>query len=93
MAKVETLQDNLHGVVVPVASTLLLFMDPTAYTVIDEKAWGALRAAGHVDAELSETPTVYEYITYLGVCHTLAKEVDVEPRTLDRALWVMDGEL
>lgn len=38
VAKVESLRDNLHGVNVPVASTLLLFMDPSAYTVIDEKA-------------------------------------------------------
>lgn len=90
--KVDTLQDNLDGVGVPVASALLLFMDPTAYTVIDEKAGGALRDGGHVDAKLSETPTVDEYLTYLGVCHALANEVDVELRTLDRALWVMGGE-
>lgn len=90
--KVKTLQDNLHGVGVPVASTLLLFMDPAAYTVLDEKAWGALRSAGHLDVALSETPTVEEYITYLGVCHTLANEVNVDLRTLDRALWVIGDD-
>lgn len=31
--KVGRLQDNLHGVGVPVALTLFLFMDLTAYTV------------------------------------------------------------
>ncbi|MFA9417625.1 hypothetical protein [Natrinema sp. HArc-T2] len=87
--KVETLQNNLHGVGVPVASALLLFMDPIAYTVLDERAWSALQVAGHLDTELSETPTVDEYLMYLGVCHTLANEIDVELRTLDRGLWVL----
>lgn len=91
--KIDTLQDNLHGVGVPVASSLLLFMDPTTYTVVDVKAWDALRAAGHLEAELSETPTVDEYLTYLGICHSLANEVDVELRALDRALWVIGGDV
>lgn len=86
--KVETLTE-LKGVGVPMASAFLVFMDPTAYTVLDVRAWESLAAVGHIDTELSETPTIDQYLTYLGVCHPLANEFEVELRTLDRALWVL----
>ena len=38
---------DLYGVGVPVASSILLFMDPTAYTVIDKFAWAVLTDHGH----------------------------------------------
>lgn len=88
--KVETLTE-LSGVGIPMASAFLVFMNPTAYTVLDIRAWDTLQATEHLDAELSDSPTVDEYITYLGVCHALANKVDVELRTLDRALWVIGG--
>lgn len=89
--KVETLQDNLSGVRVPVASALLLFMEPQAYTVLDVNAWETLQDSGNLYADLSDDPDPDEYLRYLGVCHALAAELDVDLRTLDRALWVLGG--
>lgn len=89
--KVQALTD-LRGVGVPMASAFLLFMNPTAYTVIDRFAWQALTAAGHLEQALSEPPTVAEYLRYLGVCHSLATELEVDLRTLDRGLWVLGKE-
>ena len=85
---------DLYGVGVPVASSILLFMNPTAYTVIDQFAWAVLAEHGHLEAELSRVPTAAEYLQYLGVCHALATEFNMELRRLDRGLWMLrtDGE-
>ena len=86
--KLETLLE-LKGVGVPMASAILVFMDPAAYTVLDQFAWKALEEAGHLDSELSNTPTKGEYLSYLGVCHGLANDLGVSLRTLDRGLWML----
>lgn len=84
---------SIKGVGVPVASAILLFIDPTRFTVIDERAWRALREMEYVDQELSEDPTIEEYLLYLGACRSLANEYDVTLRMLDRALWALGGEV
>ncbi|ELY51074.1 hypothetical protein DV706_08485 [Natronorubrum bangense] len=83
---------SIKGVGVPVASAILLFINPDRYTVIDVRAWGALYEMGYVDRELSDDPTIEEYLLYLGACWTLANEYDVSLRTLDMALWALGGE-
>ncbi|MFT4905161.1 MAG: hypothetical protein ACI8UR_001732 [Natronomonas sp.] len=83
---------SLKGIGVPVASAILLFVNPNRFTVIDERAWDVLQQTGYLSQELSEDPTVDEYLIYLGACWTLANEYDVCLRTLDRALWVLDIE-
>lgn len=83
---------SIKGVGVPVASAILLFIDPTRFTVIDERAWRALREMEYVDRELSEDPTIEEYVLYLGACRSLANEYDVDLRMLDRALWALGGD-
>lgn len=83
---------SLKGIGVPVASAIMLFIDPDQYTVIDVRAWRALRSMGHLDQELPDVPTIEEYLIYLGACWTLANEYDVSLRTLDRALWAIGGE-
>lgn len=83
---------SIKGVGVPVASAILLFINPERYTVIDVRAWGALHELGYVDRELSDDPTAEEYLIYLGACWTLANEYDVSLRTLDMALWALGGE-
>jgi hypothetical protein len=80
----------LSGIGVPVASAVLLFINPDRFTVIDERAWSVLQETGYLAQELSNDPTVDEYLLYLGACWTLANEYDVSLRTLDRALWVLD---
>lgn len=83
---------SLKGIGVPVASAFLLFVDPDRFTLIDVRAWQALLDAGYFDQELSETPTVEEYLLYLGACWALANQYDVKLRTLDMALWALGGE-
>ena len=88
-SKVEALT-SLTGIGVPVASAILLFINPDRFTVIDERAWNVLQETGYLGQELSDDPTADEYLMYLGACWTLANEYDVSLRTLDRALWVLD---
>ena len=89
--KVESLT-SLSGVGVPVASAILLFINPDRFTVIDERAWRVLYETGYLPQELSDDPTVEEYLMYLGACWALANEYDVSLRTLDMALWALDTE-
>lgn len=60
--------------------------------MIDVRAWGALHEMGYVDQELSDNPSVEEYLIYLGSCWTLANEYDLSLRTLDMALWALGGD-
>jgi hypothetical protein len=80
---------SLDGVQVRMASALLLFVSPTAYTVLDVNAWETLQDSGNLYAELPTDPDSDDYLRYLGVCHTLANDLGVGLRTLDRALWVL----
>ena len=82
---------SLDGVQVRMASALLLFMNPTAYTVLDVNAWETLQDSGNLYAELPTDPDADDYLRYLGVCHTLANDLGVDLRTLDRALWILGG--
>jgi len=88
-SKVELLT-SLTGIGVPVASAILLFINPNRFTVIDERAWNVLQQTGYLSQDLSDDPTVEEYLLYLGVCWALANEYDVSLRTLDMALWALD---
>jgi hypothetical protein len=58
--------------------------------VIDERAWNVLQQTGYLSQDLSDDPTVEEYLLYLGACWALANEYDVSLRTLDMALWALD---
>ena len=85
---------SLKGIGVPVASAILTFIDPREFPVIDVRAWDALQEAGYIseENELSEDPTVDEYLFYIGICRALASEYDVSLRKLDMALWALGGE-
>jgi thermostable 8-oxoguanine DNA glycosylase len=85
---VESLR-SLHGVGVPMASAILLFVNPERYPVLDKHAWETLREIGYLEHDLSDEPSVEEYLSYVEVCRTLATEYEVGLRTLDRALWVI----
>lgn len=92
LKKVEKLKEAIDGVHIPVASSILLFMNPTAYTVLDTYAWGKLHDAGFISTKEPSTWKSSHYLQYLGICHALAEELKVDLRTLDRALWVMGRE-
>lgn len=70
---------RLTGVEVAMASAILTCIDPSQYTVIDVRALDALG--------VQEKPNTDLYERYLAFCRATAKELGVELRQLDRALW------
>ncbi|MFC7156202.1 hypothetical protein ACFQPA_12185 [Halomarina halobia] len=89
--KVERLL-RLRGVDVPIASAVLQYADPSAYVVVDERTWTALRDAGALADGYPDPPSVDEYLRYLERCRALADDLDVELQTLYRALWRLSAE-
>ena len=80
---------TLNGIAERMASAFLIFMEPEQYTVLDWRTWGVLYESGHLYHESRRSPTIDDYLTYLGACRALATEFDVSLRKLDRALWVI----
>lgn len=71
----------LWGVDVPTASALLFFAFPDDYPIIDVRA---LESLGQ------KRPRYYSskfWTEYLDACRSLAQELDLPIRTLDKALW------
>ncbi len=88
--------DCLHGVGVRMASAILTVFDPCRYTVLDVRAWASLERLGLL-RELglcsSMSPDSAEtYGAYLSACRRLAVAHGINLRTLDRCLWVLNGE-
>lgn len=86
--KLEALR-SLKGVEIPVASSILLFMKPDCYPVLDKRAWRTLYETGYVYDSDFENDSIEDYLVYLGTCRALANDLGVDLRTLDRALWVL----
>ena len=88
--------DRLHGVGARMASAILTVFDPCRYTVLDVRAWASLKMLGlrelglHPSMSLDSAET---YAAYLAACKRLAVDHRVDLRTLDRCLWVLNGEL
>ena len=77
----------LWGVDVPSASALLYFAFPDDYPIIDVRA---LESLGQPQ------PRYYSikfWTEYLDACRTLAEELGVSIRTLDKALWQASVEM
>jgi hypothetical protein len=89
----------LRAVSVRMASAILTIYDPNRFTVLDVRAWTALRKLGLLDrlglsgydrpdgAHLDRCET---YGAYLEACTALASEIQVSLRILDRCLWTID---
>lgn len=73
---------ELAGVGIPVASTLLHFAFPRRYPILD---WRALESLGQTGR--STTYTIRFWLAYLAACRRIARENNVQLRTLDKALW------
>lgn len=71
---------GLQGVDIPVASAILMTIDPGHYTVIDFRA---LESLGHRDV----SPTLSFFLAYLHACRSLSAAHNVNLRDFDRALW------
>ncbi len=70
----------LDGVRVPTATALLAVVFPDRHTVLDVRSTEALARLGCWD-------NAGGYRTYVEVCRRLAARLEVDLRTLDRALW------
>ena len=77
---------TLAGVDVPIASAFLLFMYPERYVVVGEREWGVLSSAGELGA-YPDSPSIAEYVDYLGTCRDVADRFDLGLWALYRALW------
>lgn len=81
----------LHGVAVPMASSLLMAWNPDEHTVIDVRAVTSLVA----HAEIADPgPGNYPpYMEYLDVCQAISKRCRRSLRVLDRALYAANGAI
>jgi hypothetical protein len=72
---------ELAGVGVPTASTLLYFVFPEDYPILD------IRALESLGVRPRSAYPVGFWLDYLAACRALAGRYGVELRTLDKALW------
>lgn len=72
---------ELAGVGVPTASTLLYFVFPDDYPILD------VRALESLGVKPRSVYPVGFWLDYLSTCRTLARRAGVDIRTLDKALW------
>ena len=77
---------ELAWVGIPVASTLLHFAFPRLYPIID---WRALESLGQ---KRRSTYSIIFWLSYLDACRRIARENNVQLRTLDKALWQYSRE-
>ncbi len=77
---------QLEGVGVPTASTLLHFVFPADYPILDVRALDSLGVRAR-----SVYPVSF-WLDYLAACRVLADRHGVDLRTLDKALWQYSKE-
>ena len=87
---------RLKGVWVAMASAILTVFDPLRFTVLDVRAWNALKTLKLLDelglAEFDQhTDSPAAYRAYLKACVRLAEEAKVSLRSLDRCVWILDA--
>jgi len=79
---------ELDGVGIPVASAILMAYNPEKFTPIDWRVWNALFLLCELDRPYPKNLKKDDYIEYLRTCRKLARKLNVDLRTLDRALWI-----
>lgn len=77
----------LAGVDVAVASAFLQFLAPSRFVAIDRRTWAVLVAAGELDGEYPDPPSVADYRRFDDACRAVAARTGVDAWTLYRALW------
>ena len=79
---------KLKGVQVPVASAVLTMTDPKNYGVIDFRVWQTLYLYGLVDDKpLGSSLSLTNWIQYLEIIRSLAKNNKMKARDIDRTLF------
>jgi hypothetical protein len=86
-ARIEALL-GLKGVSVPMASAVLMFLDPSRYGVIDIRVWQLLHAAGAVSENAKGTHfSVSQWLQFLGILRHLSSRLGVRARDIERTLF------
>ncbi|WP_123621820.1 hypothetical protein [Halorubrum sp. CSM-61] len=83
----------LDGVDVAVASGFLQFLAPTRFVAIDRRTWAVLVAAGELDGEYPDPPSVADYRRFDEACRVVTERAGVDAWTLYRALWRSFSEI
>jgi len=78
---------KLEGVGISVASAILMVYNPEKFTPIDWRVWNALFLLCELDRPYPKNLKKDDYIEYLKACRKLARKLNIDLRTLDRALW------
>jgi thermostable 8-oxoguanine DNA glycosylase len=79
---------SLRGVGIPMASAILMLLEPDRYAVIDIRVWQLLRTRNAVKGNPAGTNfTFKQWAAYLRVVRRLAKEIRVSVRDVERTLF------
>ena len=79
---------SLKGVSVPMASAILMFLDPKRYGVIDIRAWQLLYAERVVTDNAKGTKfTLEQWLQFLGILRRLASRLGVTARAVELTLF------
>jgi hypothetical protein len=79
---------GLKGVGIPMASSLLMLLDPARYGVLDIRVWQLLHQHGHVSGNPGgRSFTVDHWIEFLAVVRGLAAALRVSVRRAELALF------
>jgi hypothetical protein len=78
----------LSGVGVPMASSILMLIDPRRYGVIDIRVWQILHAAGAVTRKPAGVGfSAGDWCQFLAILRSMAAEFRVKARDIERALF------
>ncbi len=85
---------DLHGVDLPMASTILRFANAPAFQIIDRHAYRAVFGANYPLRSTSPTDLkVATYFTYLDRLHDLCDARQLDFTTIDRLLYIFDKQV
>ena len=84
---------QLKGVSVPMASALLMLLDPKRYGVIDIRVWQLLHEFGTVTKNADGVGFNFKnWYQFLMVLRYFAKKLDVSARDIERTLFIAHKE-
>jgi hypothetical protein len=93
----ESLLDSLlivHGVGLPMASTLLRFRNPSVFQIIDRHAYRAVYGSKFpIYPSMSRTKQIGIYFDYLDELITLCGQKKIKFETIDRVLYQFDKDI
>jgi len=79
----------LKGVQVPVASTILHFLQPDSFPIFDIHVRKSLKKAEKWDRDVNDAADE-AYLEYVALMRELSEHLSVSLRKLDKALWAYD---